>query len=150
MRTIDNQYKHADECGSYTVFFGDRTIEVKFVGFLTESLIDKFCDDLGMMLGVIEWQFWGYYGDMTECDDNSDIVRDDLVNLHKRFLKQGCVVSAYKITNPKSIENVNKMKMATGLEYSSINNNLFPDRSQAIGFIHEIILKVKNKSSKLK
>jgi hypothetical protein len=56
------------------VCFGDRTIEVKFVGFLSEQLIENFFADLGLMLGVIEWQFWGYYGDLTECDVESSIT----------------------------------------------------------------------------
>jgi hypothetical protein len=143
----DNQYTHADDYGSYTVCFGDRTIEVKFVGFLSESLLDKFCDDLGMMLRVIEWPFWGYYGDLTQCDEKSPITREILVSLRKRFYKQGCIAEAYTITNPTNIENIVKLRKAEGLENSSIDNNLFPDRSQAIEYIHNVLLKIKNKST---
>ena len=146
MVTKNNQYRHSDEYGSYTVCFGDRTIEVKFVGFLSDSLLNKFCDDLGLMLGVIEWQFWGYYGDLSECDDKSAITGEFLVNLRKRFLKQGCIVESYTMTNPKSIESIMKLRVASGLEGIFLENNLFSDRYQAIEYIHNILSKVKNKS----
>ena len=57
MRTIDNRYKYADEHGSYSVCFGERTIGMKFVSFLNEPRLDKFCADLGMMQRVIESQY---------------------------------------------------------------------------------------------
>jgi hypothetical protein len=146
MGTKENLYTHADEYGSYTVCFGDRTIEVKFVGFLSEPLINKFCDDLGLMLGVIEWEFWGYYGDLSECDDKSAITGDIIVNLRQRFLKQGCIVESYTITNPKSIESIVKLRIASGLEHVFLENNLFSDRHQAIEYIHKILSKVKKAS----
>jgi hypothetical protein len=146
MQTKENRYKHADEYGSYTVCFGDRTIEVKFVGFLSQPLLNKFCDDLGLMLRVIEWQFWGYYGDLSECDDKSAITGDVIVNLRERFLKHGCIVESYTITNPKSIESIVKLRMASGLEHAFLENNLFSDRHQAIEYIHKILSKVKKTS----
>jgi hypothetical protein len=145
MRTIDNRYKYADSHGGYTLFFGECTIEVKVIGFLSQSLLDKFCDDLGMMLGVIEWKYWGYYGDLSECDEKSPITQEILVNLRKRFYKKGCIAEAYTITHPITIENVVRLKKAEGLD-SSIDNNLFPDRSQAIEFIQNVLSRIKNKS----
>lgn len=145
MTAKSNQYKHSDEYGSYTVCLGDRTIEVKFIGFLSEPLLDKFCDDLGLMLRVIEWPFWGYYGDLTECDDKSPITRDVLVNLRKRFLEKGCIIESYSITNPTAIENIVKLRMASGIQHSELHNNLFPDRQRAIEYIHDILLKVEQK-----
>jgi hypothetical protein len=149
MRTIDNRYKYADEHGSYAVCFGDRTIEMKFVGFLSEPLLDKFWAELGMMLGVIEWQYWGYYGDLTECDEKSPITQKSLVNLRKRFYNKGCIAEAYTITNPATIENVVKLRKAEGFEHASLDDNLFPERSQAIEFIHNVLFKIKNKSTNL-
>lgn len=107
--------------------FGDRTIEVKFVGFLSEQLIENFFADLGLMLGVIEWQFWGYYGDLTECDVESSITWDVLVELQKRFLSHGCIVDAHSIINPVAIENVVKSRKEAGLKYYLLDENLFPD-----------------------
>jgi hypothetical protein len=142
LRIKDNQYKHSDDYGSYAVRFGDRTIEVKFVGFLSEQLIEKFCDDLGLMLRVVEWQFWGYYGDLTECDEQSAKTRKVLIELHKNFLRNGCIVDAYNITDPAAIEHVIESRRASGVKQSSIDNNLFPSREQAIEFIHKVLLKV--------
>jgi hypothetical protein len=70
LKTLDNQYKHCGDDGSYTVCFGDRTIEIKFVDFLGEMLIEKFCKDLELMLRVADWQYWGGYCGMVECDDS--------------------------------------------------------------------------------
>lgn len=148
MRVKENQYKYADEKGSYTVCFGDRTIEIKFIGFLSDQLLEKFCHDLGLMLRVIEWQFWGYYGDLTDCDESSTINREILTKLRKRFYEQGCIVEAYTIANPTTIKSIVALKNAEGFENSSIDNNLFPDRSQAIEFIHNVLYKVENKSTK--
>ena len=148
MNVTTNQYKHADEYGSYTVCFGERTIEVTFIGLLSEQLIEKYCEDLSLMLGVVEWQFWGYYGDLTKCDDDSSITRDVLVDLYKRFLKKGCIVEAYSIINSTAIDNIVKLRRAAGIEQSSLDNNLFADRLQAIEFIHSFIQKVEKKSAK--
>ena len=147
MSTKDNRYKHSDDLGSYSVCFGDRTIEVKFVGFLSDSLIEKFCHDLGLMLGVIEWKFWGYYGDLTECDDESVASRDILVDLQKRFLKQGCIVDAYSIINPVAIKHVTKLRKNVGLEHYLLKENLFSDHQKAIDFIHSVLLKIEQKQS---
>jgi hypothetical protein len=149
MRPIDNRYIYADEHGSYAVCFGDRTIEMKFVGFLSEPLLDKFCADLGIMLRVIEWQYWGYYGDLTECDEKSPIAQKTLVNLRKRFYSQGCIAEAYTITSPTTIEKIVKLRKAEGFEHASLDDNLFPERSQAIEFIHNVLFKIKNKSTNL-
>ena len=150
MRVKNNQYKHSDEQGSYTVCFGDRTLEIKFVGFLSDQLIEKFCVDLGLMLGVIEWQFWGFYGDLTECDEESATSRKILVDLQQRFLSKGCIVDAYTITNPIAVEHFVKLSKEAGVENYLLDKNLFPDRQQALDFIHNILLKVENKSVSLK
>jgi hypothetical protein len=146
LRTTNNQYKYSDEFGSYTVCFGDRTIEVKLIGLLSEQLLNKFCDDLGLMLSVIEWQFWGYYGDLSECDDKSVINGDFLVNLRQRFLNQGCIVESYTISAPESIESIVKLRVASGLENVFSENNIFSDRAQATEYIHNILSKVQNQS----
>lgn len=148
MRPKDNQYKHSDDYGSYLVCFGDCTIEIKFVGLLSEQLVEKFCKDLELMLGVIEWQYWGFFGDLTECDDKSATTRDVLVNLRNRFLEQGCIVEAFTVINPAAVESIVKLKTATGLEHSFHGNSLFTERVKAIEFIHNVLLKVKNKTTK--
>jgi hypothetical protein len=146
LRTIDNQYKYADEFGSYTVCFGDCTIEIKFVGLLSEQIVEKFCEDLELMLRVIDWKYWGFFGDLTECDDKSATTRNVLINLRKRFLEQGFIVEAFTITNPRALDSIAKLKTATGLEYSFHEASLFADRFQAIEFIHTVLHKVNMKS----
>lgn len=148
MRTIDNQYKHSDDYGSYTVCFGDRTIEIKFIGILGEMLIKKFCEDLEMMLRVIDWQYWGVYCDLIECDEASATTQDVLVNLSKLFLAHGCIVETFTVSKPKLLESATKLKAATGLEYSFHENSLFSNRTEAIKFIHNVLHKIKNKSSR--
>lgn len=147
MRTKNNQYKHSDEQGSYTVCFGDRTLEIKFVGFLSDQLIEKFCIDLGLMLGVVEWQYWGYFADLTECDEESVTGRKTLVELRKRFLDKGCIVDAYTITNPVTVEHLVKSITKAGEENYLLDKNMFPDRQQAIDFIHSVLLKVEKSSA---
>ena len=142
----NNQYKHADEYGSYTVCFGDRTIEVKLVGFLSETLLDKFCDDLGLMLGVIEWPFWGYFGDLIECEEGSATTQDVLVNLRKRFIENGCVVEAFAIAKPKAMDSLVNLETATGLKHSFNKETLFADRLHAVEFIQNFLDKFKDKS----
>jgi hypothetical protein len=148
LRVKENQYKYADEQGGYTVCFGDRTIEVTFLGLLSEQLVEKFCEDLELMLRVIEWQYWGFYGDLTKCDEKSATTRDILVKLRKLYLEHGCIVEAFNIGNPMTIESIDKLKTATGLEYSFHRDSLFTNRSHAIEFIHHVLFKVENKSTK--
>jgi hypothetical protein len=143
-----NQYKHSDDYGSYLVCFGDSTIEIKFVGLLSEQLVEKFCKDLKLMLGVIEWQYWGFFGDLTECVEKSAITRYVLVNLRNKFLEQGCIVEAFTVINPAAVESIVKLKTARGLGNSFHGNNLFTERVNAIEFIHNVLLKVKSKTTK--
>jgi len=90
---------------------------------------------------------FGASTELTQCDDKSLITRDVLVNLRKRFLKHGCIVEDYTITNPTAIENIIKLRMASGLEHSTLDYNLFADRRQAIESIHHVLLKLKDKSA---
>lgn len=149
MRPQNNQYKYSDEQGSYTVCFGDRTLEIKFIGILSDQLVEKFCEDLGLMLGVVEWRYWGYYADLTECDEESATSRKTLVDLRKRFLDKGCIVDAYTITNPDAVENLIKSSKDAGVENYLLDENIFPDRKQAIDFIHSVLLKVEKSSAKV-
>jgi hypothetical protein len=100
------------------------------------------------MLGVIEWQYWGFFGDLTECDDKSATIRDVLVNLRNRFLEQGCIVEAFTVINPAAVESIVKLKTATSLENSFHGNSLFTERANAIKFIHNVLLKDKSKTTK--
>lgn len=148
MQTKDNRYKHADQDGSYSVFFGDRTIEVKFVGFLSEKLVEKYCQDFELMLRVIEWKQWGYYANLIECDDESATTRKVLVELNKRMLKMGCVVDAYTVTNSVTISHLIKSRKSAGISDPSLDKNLFSNRQQAIDYIHSILNKIDNKIAK--
>jgi hypothetical protein len=140
-----NQYTHSDELGSYTVCFGDRTIEVIFTGVMSEPLIEKYCADLKLMLNVIEWRYWGYYGDLTNSENQSLETNEQLIKLHKRCLENGCVVDAYTIVDPVAKAQVTKTRLASGVKAQSIDKNLFLNRREAIDFIHGILLKVENK-----
>lgn len=142
MNIKNNQYKHSDEHGSYVVCFGDHIIEVKFVGSLSKQLLEKYCEDLCSMLRVIEWQYWGYYGDLTECNNESATGRDLLVDLQKKFINNGCIIDAYTVTNPVAIKHLSSSKKAAGIEYSSLDKHLFPNKQKAIDFIHNSLLKI--------
>jgi hypothetical protein len=65
-----------------------------------------------------------------------------LIELHKDFLRGGCIVDAYTITNSAAIEHVIESRKASGVKDPSLANNLFPNRQQAIEFIHRVLLKV--------
>ena len=84
---------------------------------------------------------------MTEYDEKFPIAPNTLVNLRKRLYNGGCIAEAYTITIQTTIENVVKLSKAEGFEYSALYNNLFPERSQAIVFIHNTLFKIKNKST---
>jgi hypothetical protein len=137
----NNQYKHSDNFGSYVVCFGEHTIEVKFVGRLSKQLLEKYCEDLSIMLKVIDWQFWGYYGDLTECNNESATSRDVLAELQRKFIIKGCIIDAYTITNPVAIKHLSSSRKAAGIKHSSLDKHLFPNKQKAIEFIHSILLK---------
>ena len=139
-----NQYKHSDDQGSYTVCFGDKTLEVKFVGFLSEQLIEKFCADLELMLGVIEWQYWGYYGDLSESAEQFSQTTDMLSKLLNRYIEKGCVIDAYTVSTPLAVELITKTRHGAGILKGSIEKHIFADKEQAIQFIHQILEKIEN------
>lgn len=143
-RQHTTEYKYQDNKGSYLVRFGDRTLEVKFVGYLDSQLINKFCADLDLMLGIIEWPRWGYYGDLSECDGQSTETRDVLTKLHKRFMQTGCVVDAYSTDKQDVINNIIQSRQAAGLTQTNLDGQLFPDKQQAIQFIQDTLEKIES------
>ena len=83
-----------------------------------------------------------------ECDEGTASTQDVLVNLSKLFLLHGCIIETFTVCDPKVMDTAIKLKAATGLQYSFHENSLYADRSEAIEFIHSVLLKVKNKSAK--
>ncbi|MFT6045523.1 MAG: hypothetical protein ACI9WC_001223 [Arenicella sp.] len=115
---------------------------------MSEQLVEKFCKDLELILGVIEWQYWRFFGDLTECDKKSATTRDVLANLRNRFLEQGSIIEAFALINHVAVESKVKLNTATGFENSFHGNSLYTERVNAIEFIQNVLLKIQSKTKK--
>ncbi|GHB56375.1 hypothetical protein GCM10008107_01500 [Psychrosphaera saromensis] len=106
----------------------------EFEGAVSVSIVEFFIKAAKTLIKKINAEKWGYISCSKQAEAATPDAEKLLIQSAHLFYDMGCVQSAYVLTSPIAISQVQKLRASIGID-EPLKNILFDDLQQAKDFI---------------
>jgi len=133
-----SELSYKNQFGSIKMRLQDNILISEFKGAVSVSIVEYFIKAAETLIKQIDVKAWGY----ISCSEQAEAATPDaeklLIQSAKLFYEKGCIQSAYVLTSPIAIAQVEKLRASIGVT-EPLKNVLFKDLTEAQAFITDIL-----------
>jgi len=130
--------KFKELCGELTMTIDDNVVIAQFSGAIDTKLAQHFIGSVEALVAPLNGQVWGY----VSCSESVDAATPDaealFVSAVGRYVQLGCRASAFVLTSPIAIRQMDRVLKRAGLE-DGLTDRLFPSKQEAIKRVKQLL-----------
>jgi hypothetical protein len=132
------EFSYKNQFGSIKISFDNNIMTTKLKGAVSISLVEYLIKTAEKLIKDITPQPWGYISSSIKAQALTPDGYALLVKAAKAFQKNGCVKSAYVLSSPIAIAQIEKLRRDMGVTIP-LKDVLFDDLDQARDFMTDFL-----------
>jgi hypothetical protein len=133
-----SELSYKNQFGSIKMKIHENILISEFEGAVSVSIVEYFIKAAKRLIKKINAEKWGYISCSKQAEAATPDAEKLLIKSAQLFHEKGCVQSAYVLTSPIAISQVQKLRASIGID-EPLKNILFDDLEQAKYFISKTL-----------
>lgn len=133
-----SELSYKNQFGSIKIYIHEDILIAEFEGAVSVSIVEYFIKAAETLIKQINTKKWGYISCSKQAEAATPEAERILIQSAHMFYDMGCVKSAYVLTSPIAISQVQKLRSSIGVD-EPLKNVLFNDLAEAQAFIKDCL-----------